>query len=104
MQMTIDHGYFWKEPLSPNTVLTAASPAPMIIPACTQLGMRVMIFLPKPVMPRNAANRPKLNSNAISACTRSGPLGNALMYNIKSGIAGVTQPGTTGSPNKTCVQ
>ena len=60
-----------------------------------------MNLFARPVTPRAMQKSPKVSSKEIRACIRSTPGAKVSQYAISSGIAGVTHPGTTGSPNVT---
>lgn len=53
-------------------------------------------------LPRKSEKMPSVNWKAISEWTRSGPSGNCMQYAMISGMAGVIQPGTHGSPSRWC--
>ncbi len=75
MAMEMVHGKLSKRPPTSNTEITAAMPAPMIMPALIAGGTRLTTRLDNPVAPSPIQNTPSNNWNAISACTRASPSG-----------------------------
>ena len=62
-----------------------------------------MILLASPVTPIKRKMIPTMSCRAIRLCVLAGPCSDRVRNAVTSGMAGVIQPGTTGSPSIACI-
>ena len=75
-------------------------PAPMMMPLLSELGITVTSLSPSPVRPRNRKMMKTSTCSANIALTASGPGSKPCRNSNTTGIAGVIQPGTSGTPSR----
>ncbi|MNY45220.1 hypothetical protein D3C86_1803070 [compost metagenome] len=79
--------------------ISAAMPAPMMMPPFIELGTRRTITLPRRVRPSTRKMRNTRNCRTNSAWMASGPGLNWPRNSSTTGMPGVIQPGTSGTPS-----
>ena len=83
-----------------NSPIIAAIPAPIMMPDFSELGITLTSLEPQRVTPRIRKIKVTSICSANSALIASGPGSKPFRYSSTTGIAGVIQPGTNGTPSR----
>ena len=94
----MEKGAFETRPPAFSSPIMAAMPAPMMMPHLSELGISVTSLSPRPVMPSTRKMTQTSICSATIALTASGPGSKFCKYSSTTGMAGVIQPGTSGTP------